>query len=153
MQIKKYKGLDIDFNESTDVFGAYKDGDRIAEAPSLRKLEKHLDIVTKKAFNRLPIYKYDTGELVEGEITSFNSLQKEVWITYSEKKYREKVSLRWSHQEILHKTPDNLKLSKEISSLQSQAQRLDSKIYQLRNKLTTYTYGELCKLTGQNPVD
>ena len=104
MEIKKYKGFDIDFYESGDVFTAYKDGDKFAQAPSLRKLEKHLDVVTKKVFNRLPIYRYDSyaDKLVEGEITSFNSLQKEVWITYSKEKYREKVNLRWSHYETLH---------------------------------------------------
>ena len=159
MEIKKYKGFDVDFDESKDVFTAYKDGYEFAQAPSLRQLEKHLDAVTKKVFNRLPIYKYEGNtyeedELVEtGEITSFNSLQKEVWITYGKEKNREKVYLSYGHYDILHKTPHNLDLLKQILSLRAQIKKLTTSVETLENKLTAYTYADLCKLTGQNPVD
>ena len=155
MEIKKYKGFDVDFDESKDVFTAFKDGDEFAQAPSLRQLEKHLDTITKKAFDRLPIYRYNYNkdEFDEGEITSFNSLQKEAWITYGKEKYREKVYLSYNRYNILHKTSHNSDLLKQILSLRLEIKILESKEGQLENKLTGYTYADLCKLTGQNPVD
>lgn len=151
---KKYKGFDIWFEEKEDCFLAYKDGERFAKNQSLQQLKNYLDISLKKSFSRLPIYwerEYD--EITEGEITSFNSCEKKVWITYGKEKSREKVSLSWGISHLVHRTSNNLKLLQQIYSLESQAGKLIKEREKLKKKLTRYSYEELCKLTGENPIN
>ena len=149
---RKYKGFDIEFKEKEDCFVAYKDGERFAKNQSLSELKNYLDISLKKSFSRLPIYWKNEDEIIEGEITSFNSCEQEVWVTYGKEKQREKVNLKWGHN-LIHKTPSNLDLLKRMCALTSQINTFQEQKEKLEKKLTQYDYKELCKITGENPID
>ena len=148
----KYKGFDIQFEEEEDCFVAYKDGDSFAKNQSLVQLKNYLDVTLKKSFKRLPIYKFSEIKIIEGEITSFNSCEKEAWITYGKEKTREKENVAYSNC-LIHKNTANLKILQQICSLTSQMDKLEKTKEELTEKLTHCTYEELCKITGENPID
>uniref|UniRef100_A0A6H1ZWG4 Uncharacterized protein n=3 Tax=viral metagenome TaxID=1070528 RepID=A0A6H1ZWG4_9ZZZZ len=151
---KEYKGYSIEFDEKGDCFVAYKNGEQFAINISMAKLKEQIDMLTKKAFQRLPIYyNYSPEKIQEGEITSFNSVEKGVWISYGKEKQREKKGLRWDGNNLIHKTKENLAILQEIQKIVLEKERLEKKEEKLTEKLTYYTYSELCKISGQTELD
>jgi hypothetical protein len=152
--IKEYKGCEIEFDEPHDCFVAYKNGERFAENSSFAKLKEQIDMLTKKVFQRLPIYFNNTAyTITEGEISSFNSIQKEVWVIYGKDKQRGKKSLRYDSDHLVHKTKDNLIILQEIQKITLEVERLEKKKERLLATLVIYTYDELCKITGQTKIE
>jgi len=151
---KVYKGFDIQFEEDKDCFVAYKDGERFGKHQSLQQLKLLLNKATKKSFQRLPIYFNSSEfEIEEGAITSFNSLEKEVWVIYGKGKAREKINLSWDSEKLVLKTPANLTILQESSKVAHQIERLEKQKEKLNEKLDTYNYEKICKITGENPIE
>lgn len=150
---KKYKGFCIEFDEFRDCFIAYKDGIGERKSQSLKDLKAQIDVSSKKEFKRLEIFCNNAFEIQQGQITSFNSLEKTVWITYGKEKDREEVNLSWDKEKVVHKNQKNLQLLQERLSLISQIEKLEKERDKIDKKITSYTYEEVCKITGENPIE
>ena len=148
MEPETYKKFMIEFDEKKDCFMAFEEGEEIHRDISLRNLKLWIDDYCKKEFKRTEIYELTSdNEITIGTITSFNSQEKEVWVISSDKN-RQKYCLRYSCNLYL-KTPENKKILEELVKLKHDEERLEKKIKKTEDSLSSVTYKEMCKLTGE----
>ena len=151
---RKYKGCSISFDESKDCFLAYRTGEEFSRNISLAQLKKQIDMLLKKKFERLSIYYLKYEDTIEkGEITSFNSIQKEVWVSFGRNKTREKVNMRWANEMLLKPTKENIEKANRIKEMKKEIDCLQKETEKIVETLEKYTYSELCKISGQTEID
>jgi len=152
MEQETYKKFMINFDRGKDCFVAFEEGEEVHRDISLRNLKLWIDDYCKKEFKRTEVYELTSNnEITIGTITSFNSQEKEIWVTSSDKN-RQKHSLRYSCNLYL-KTPENKRVLEEIVKLKWEQERLEKKIEKTENSLSSITYKEMCKITGEKAID
>ena len=152
MEQETYKKFMVQFDAGEDCFIAYEEGEEIHRDISLKNLKLWIDDYCKKKFKRTEVYELTSdNEITIGTITSFNSQKKEVWVTSSDKS-RQKHCLSYSCRVYL-KTQENKKILEELIKLKHEQERLEEKIEKTETSLSSITYKEMCKLTGEKEID
>ena len=148
----KYKSFQIRFEEREDKFVAYdKDGEEVRADQSLRNLKTWLDDSLKKEFKCIPIYLYSDEKIRTGTITSFNSQNKEAWLVRDDKS-REKLDWRWEHN-VYAQTKENLKVLEKLVEIHKQMHKLETEEEKTKEFLSSISYKDMCKITGEVEVD
>jgi len=140
MEIKKYKGYVIFYDQEKNLFEAeIQTGEVVASNAELKILEKMLDKIITDGFKKIKTYYWDGEILKSVTITSKNSQEKYVWLIFEDGR-RMKERLRWKSdllkpseknqaiiKEMLDLTQQLLKIRKDLEDLSKKAECLSTK--------------------------
>jgi len=142
MKVDSYRGYEIHYDTLRHIFFAQKNNERITEAASQEELERDLDKIIKKRFERISVIRRSHRETLQGDITSWSKDVRsyggyaiEVWFVYKDQKgnpRRTKLSLR---DNFYLATEKNLKTHEKIKALVEKKRVIEVKIDKLQSRL------------------
>lgn len=143
IEIKKVQGYTIYYEPTNGFFYLYNPrGDEEDRAEKQGVLEERVKKLIKQEFKRIPILRiYNDGEVINGEITSYNFEYHEMWVNMEKSGQmfrggRQKVSLRYRGGTGFYEpTEHNLKIAAEMKLKTNQITKIRGEVEKLYQRL------------------
>lgn len=139
-------GLELGYSSDRKVFVLLnKEGEEVDNAPTQDKAEELAASISKKAFERVPVFRVDQdGSTYEGEITSLMRGEHTIWVSMKpidqsdeqwRRPYREKLWLSEVEYRYFENTSTNQVIVEAIRQKGKELAFLQTKIKELRETL------------------
>ena len=148
MELKKYRGYEINYNENAEKFVAYtQDGEEVESNSSLKILKLTLDKICKKQIKRIAVLHREGDEISEAIVTSIASGRRDgCWLIDPKTKRRAKNG--GYYNDLYKPNERNHKLAKEINAIKKQIITLEHEAEKKEAKLEEYPLKELRRAMG-----